>query len=254
MSGHHLKKRKDKKLADPKQNGGEQHKCNPGGNTHVRGNVEVDFPPSLKEQHNREQEKHNSREKVRQIVEALTLIGVFAAAGFSYWQGHQSKRLADVASNTYITANRPYVGISEVQKTPEVPPEFAQAEPKIQLLNADALLITALIKNFGNIPAEKFSAGGRLFLNHIEIPRIRIPDKPQTLYPSEAVSLSGIIRGKANVRDVLTGNQPLEMEVTIIYSGPGPGQDYRQCEKLQYNPSAQNFTRQGPLCEHPGTR
>src|SRR5450759_428 len=85
VSGHHLKKRKDKKLADPKQNGGEQHKCNPGGNTHVRGNVEVDFPPSLKEQHNREQEKHNSREKVRQIVEALTLIGVFAAAGFSYW-------------------------------------------------------------------------------------------------------------------------------------------------------------------------
>jgi hypothetical protein len=80
------KRRKKKPLSNPKQNGGHDDKCHSSGNTHVREEVEVSFSPYLVQKHDTEQQENNSRENAKRIVSILTLVGVFAAAGFAGWQ------------------------------------------------------------------------------------------------------------------------------------------------------------------------
>jgi hypothetical protein len=62
------KRRKAKSLSDLKQNGGDKNKYHSNGHAHVRGEVQVSFPPLLIEKHDAEQHENSSREDTKQLI------------------------------------------------------------------------------------------------------------------------------------------------------------------------------------------
>jgi hypothetical protein len=145
------KRRKKKPLPNPKQNGGHDDKCYSSGNTHVRGEVEVSFPPSLVQKHDTEQQENNSRENVKRIVSILTLMGVFAAAGFAGWQGCKTRDIAKTARDQLVRSVRPWVGLDDTK------PGFGLDIKPLVRFNPDGkafALYTIYIRLFGTSPAQ----------------------------------------------------------------------------------------------------
>jgi hypothetical protein len=239
-NGHKSGKGKNKPHPDPKQPSTDQHKCNSGGNTHVRGEVEVSLAPYLIEKYDATQKKNKSRENTKRTIEIVTLLGVFAAAGFSGWQGHLTSKIVKISQKTFDTSQRPYIGASAIDtrylsKDSKGVIKLSQ-EPIKDPLGID---VRVEIKNFGPVPGSDFDAHWRWFFDDKEVfDKGRLPSTPSTLYPGQPTYLTGQVLNP-EFGMLSRGTSKLVVEVTVNYDGPN-GHFY-ECSRHQYSADINGF-------------
>lgn len=250
MMSHKSKSRQQHQHSGPKQEGTAEEFNH--GMIHVKGSVEIDLVKDLREQQQRQHTERTAQNSKQLLWTKITAVLVFIYAGLTFWQAY-------VASETYATVNRPYVGVSAIGT-----PQFDQAQPDkgATTRTLKGIHFEAEFKNFGAIPAENVVNGWRVFFDGTEQwGHDKIPDKPSVLYQGEVKSLQGNVRG-ADASDIFEGRKTLEIEIYVSYFGPAssgvvglPGlvrrKNYRYCEKVHYAPDLSGFFSLGPTCTHP---
>jgi hypothetical protein len=87
------------------------------------------------------------------------------------------------------------------------------------------------IKNYGPLPAQKFRADIRYYLNTIQEHAEILPQQPYTLNPTEKNDMEGVVT-EVNYRDVMNGVKVVTLHLTISYDGPEG--HYEECEIHRY--------------------
>ncbi len=193
----------------------------------MRGTILTNLAPDEEKRHNAERAEDNAahateraedrrREAHKVWLERLTLAAVIIYATITFWQGCLTKQIAELTQRTYETSQRPYIGVNDVK------PNWIFASDANQERSFDDAIgmeFMTIIKNFGPVPGTDFAPSWRIFVNDVEQKTDKIPDTPTTLYPGGQVALKSQI-GKEAVQRLLKGEDTLEVEITIRYSGP----------------------------------
>jgi hypothetical protein len=130
----------DQPHARPNNTGREQQKRDASGDIHIRGEVQVKGPIEITQKTRTENSKHETREKVRLVVEILGLIAVIVYAYFAYWQ-------ADMMQKIFDAGNRPYIGPNGGTITTMI----NQSDNK-----PFGMEVKSEVKNFGTVPGDDF--------------------------------------------------------------------------------------------------
>lgn len=199
-----------------------------------------DNPTPRNEKKDSFEQKKFSLEQRKFKVECATLFLLFMYTAVAGWN-------LQVARDTFNAANRPYVGVNEVDvapvgKQPTGKPVMSGTKTK----ETNALVFRAQIKNFGPVPGTNFLARWRIFVAGVQrLGQKKVPDLPSTIFPSQSFYLKGGITGP-DYPAIISGEKTLTIEVTVEYDGPSG--HYKECNKNQYAPDINAFLNLGPMC------
>jgi hypothetical protein len=167
MSKKKPKRKKSKPLTDPTQNTSDDTRSQSGGNTHIRGEVEVSLEPSLIQKYDGYKHDDSARENIGRIISILTLAGVFLAAAFSGWQGQSSKTASDAATRAAKAAEdqgklayleeRAWVGPVNPAMKYRRPPRKGEGIPPL----TELLSVMVKFTNTGRTPAVNLRIGAK---------------------------------------------------------------------------------------------
>ena len=137
----------------------------------------------------------------------------------SLWLWQATADSADVTRRIFEAANRPYVGIENIE---------ANKDEKTH-----RLFFIVRTKNFGTVPAEQFDNNMQIFLGDDLVPTQGVPDKPKILFPGQAILNTGLI-GSSSYDALMAGTVTLRIVTTLTYKGPE--KEYpAYCNKSQYD-------------------
>src|SRR5689334_10247226 len=126
MSGKGSNKHHQKKHSQPHgEHGAAQEQHHASRNTHVTGDIKVDFPPDLKEEYRSAQQQPAPRSKMQKVVELVTLGIVTFYASVTWWQGCLTRTAIKQAADNFVTDHAPYVWPTAST------PEFTPSQPAI---------------------------------------------------------------------------------------------------------------------------
>lgn len=97
------------------------------------------------DQYNADRQEYNRREKQRVFREWLTIIGLFVAAGFAFWQWRELRSTDHTLRETLVASNRAWISPQTVRLTSDV--EIGSRAASIQII----------YENVGRFPALDFS-------------------------------------------------------------------------------------------------
>lgn len=97
---------------NPHQDSADHYKRHVEGNISVRGQIETNLPPDLREKQNTRDEETNARDKYRFGVEILTLIFVVLGAGLTGLYVYITHHIAKTGDEALYRQNRPWLGPS----------------------------------------------------------------------------------------------------------------------------------------------
>jgi len=216
----------------------------------IRGRIEIDRSPSLKEQHDSEHREDSAHERKKYRIECLTLLAVMLYAGLTFWLLLVNRSQMKIARDTFNAASRPYVGMNGWTFTYYIGDKpFSQANLTPEIFKeSTSFAFSAEIRNFGPVPGTNFVDTWKVFLDNEEIKQeAKIPELPGTIFPGQVKNLIGTMRGSDYIA-IKDGKKILIAEVTISYNGPAG--HYQECTKSQYAPAVANFFDLGP-CPKP---
>jgi hypothetical protein len=95
--------------SEPKQNGARAESENSG--LHLRGRVEIDLAPNLRNQHDTEYQQTASHGKKQLIATIIATIGAFLVALLTFWQGCLTRQAVNNAAEQFQIDQRPYVSV-----------------------------------------------------------------------------------------------------------------------------------------------
>ncbi len=159
------------------------------------------------------------------VIAAATVVNLLVSAGLWY----ATARTATIAEHAFEAANRPYVGVESI---------IALVDRTKKELN-----VTAIIKNFGSVPAEESTIRWEILMNGVAQPQTAVPDKPLTLFPTEISRLHAFCPDPF-FGQIMAGTATLEIIVRAVYYGPGK-KSYIYHEKSQYEPVRNVFSNLG---------
>lgn len=131
MSSKHPKPGAHKPHPQPNQASAQHDKCDVSGSIEVRGVVETKIPPNLEKKHDAADEKNETREKRRFVVEVLTLLFVVIYAFVTYLQWRDLR-------HNFKEEQRPYLAMAanQVPQATIGPTKFGAAfTAQIPLMN-----------------------------------------------------------------------------------------------------------------------
>lgn len=166
----------------------------------------------------------------------MALLGVWYYACLTRQANVINKRADDLAYRPYVGAGGLFAkcGFKDMNGNTHLSQSLVKA--------CTFLDFTAEIKNFGPVPATNYTARWRVFVGGIERRGSGIPDKPTTLFPGEALYLTGQI-GTNDYPSVISGEKNLICEITIQYEGPNG--HHTNCSKHAYSPRTNAFLNLG---------
>ncbi len=198
--------------------------------------------------HNFKEGLHKLREDVKnQASTAKFWLEVSAIVGLAVYTSIAGCQ-ARIAHDTYVAANRPYVGVEGIKvmylgKWDGVHPRNMT---EIPASDTELMDFRAQIKNFGPVPSINSRVNWRIFMNGVEEKIEKtIPDSPFKIFPAQIVYLSGQI-GTADYPLLMNGRKTLAVEVTVEYDGPSVHD--KECTKQQFAPNLNAFYDLGPRC------
>jgi len=238
---------------DASAGGDQKNQCRWNGETVVHGKMAIALPNEYFEQ------KHSSQQEVRTssnrqlLVNWLTFGAVLIYAGLTAWLGFLTRDLVQTSQRTYEASNRPYVGINDIvvmyadvgpQGTKEA--EFTTRPiTDVKKMSSSAFMFDIEVKNFGSVPGENTRIDRKTFFGGSELSTPSIPDKPSTIFPSQTLTIRGVM-GRDYYSAIMLGTKTLVQYVTISYDGPS--HRYSYCAKEQFNPKSKHFMDLGPIC------
>lgn len=159
----------------------------------------------------------------------------FAAAAYgavAFWQSYETRTLVKTAQDTYTAIDRPYVGIDTVDRA------FIKLDAHGNVINlggnakgAQAMGYRIGTKNYGSVPAEKFSSESKMTIGDEQVPGIYASKTPGELFPGQTVFFVVSV-GQSSYEDVIYGRKRLSLFVHLTYQYAGKSYEY--CEKQQY--------------------
>lgn len=167
----------------------------------------------------------------------LEVAAIFGLATYTSIAGCQAK----IAHDTYVAANRPYVGVEGIII------DFGSSKNRDMSIKkptneTDFFNFTTQIKNYGPVPGTNYVSSRKVYLGEKSQPIQTIPERSQTIFPGQIFQLPGFI-GTKDYHAIINGDTLLVEEVTIDYDGPHGHTHY--CEKLQYAPKYGSFITLG---------
>jgi hypothetical protein len=185
------------------------------------------------------QDRQHALDRKRYTVEKTTLFFLFVYVIFSGYQGCEMKKSVDIAHDTYVAANRPYIGVNTFQLA-----YFGEDKILRDRATKDtkAFAFKAEIKNFGPVPGSDFVGSWKGFLNGAEIKGTKIPDNPSILFPSQVAYLTHTVF-EPDYTALMNGQKTLAVEITVEYKGPSG--TYKYCERHQYAADVNGFINLG---------
>jgi len=180
------------------------------------------------------------------------LIGINGAAiilnfiiALIYWgQLGQMRESVKIAHETFVSTNRPSVGVNGILPLyvglNNANQAVYSAVPTKQSTN---FVLRVELKNFGSVTAEDFWITWKIFINGVLVPKDN-EEMPRhsKIYPGKFVYLPARI-GTADTPGISDGTKILELEVTV--HNKAPEEDYAYCEKHRYEPSVHAFMNLG---------
>jgi hypothetical protein len=91
------KRRGGKEQPTPDQNRTHHRKTDITGSVNIRGEIEAKVPADLEKKHDAAETEKNSRDKIRLVVEVLTLVGVIIYAFIAFLQWSATSDAVDAA-------------------------------------------------------------------------------------------------------------------------------------------------------------
>jgi hypothetical protein len=179
----------------------------------------------------------------------MSAILLFIYAALTFWQGCLTREIAKLTQRTYDTSQRPYIGISEINKFYiYIDKSGVQRISQEQIKEATGFDFRAVIKNFGPVPGTNFKPTWRQFINDVELKSaLGSTNALPSLYPSDQVYFEGAIRGD-QFKSIMDKTSIFDLEVTIEYDGP-TGHYPTECGKHRFVPELNAFANLGK-CTH----
>jgi len=167
---------------------------------------------------------------------ALLALIYYASVTRAQWKTMQeSNRINKISSEL---AYRPYIGEDGISVAyGEEDARGIWQLNQMQTPKTTMMDFGAQIKNFGPVPGRNHVSEWRIFMGSDEMPSVKIPDTPSTLFPGQVVGLSARV-GKKDFQSIISG-KTLVVEVTTEYDGPSG--HYKECTKSQYVPDNHGF-------------
>jgi hypothetical protein len=212
------------------------------GDARVHGAVEVHPSPSLVEQHAADRKEDNTQKNKEYTISIATLIAVIVYSGLTLILVIIGGWNVKIAHDTYVAANRPYIGVNTIQFVYFGDDAVPRDRPN---KDTNQLAFKAEIKNFGAVPGGDFAPTWKVFIGGVRAYNEGIPATPSILFPGQVAYLSANTGNEYTA--IVTGKKELVVEVTIQYSGPSAS--YQYCEKHQYSPVLNGFMGLGK-CTH----
>lgn len=199
----------------------------------VSGSIQTHTTPETEKKNDAERKEDRRRESHKIWLERLTLLAIVVYAGITFWQGCLTRKVVEVAQETYESSQRPYIGVNVINRN------FVYWDDK-GIRHASSALIkeatnmdfTAEMKNFGPVPGANFYPAWKVLWNDVALKGIdRIPDTPTTLYPSQTAVLYAQL-SREEFASLMDGTGRLELQITVAYDGPT--RHYTECKRFQY--------------------
>jgi hypothetical protein len=214
-------------------------KENANRHVYIEPPVQIDIVQDLKKQHETARAEDAASQRKQLFWTKIAAGLIFAYTLISAWQ-------LKVAHDTYIAANRPYVGVNAISTF-----FFSQNALGESIITKEPRQTTAgmeyriEVKNFGPIPGNHFRSDQKVLLGGKELVGTKVPDQPSVIFPSESVYLNGDLRDES-YHGIMDRTKVLVIEITSEYDGPSGHYEY--CEKKQFEPGRATFLNLG-MCE-----
>ena len=180
-------------------------------------------------------------DRIQMTLAVITLGAVLSSVINNY----ETKALVKTAQDTYETTNRPYVGLSTASATHaglgnDGKTFFSPQKTE----NTTQLNVSAVIKNFGSAPGEKFDPiwnaqiDGRIVQGH------KVPAGPGIIFPNQEVVFAASF-GEPDYSKIVSGTSTLQVTFDVKYEAHE--KSYRYCTTQQYNPRSSAFINLGTL-------
>jgi hypothetical protein len=221
------------------------------GSVRISGQVEAHLPPDLAKKKETADEKKESREKRKFIVECVTMGLVAIYASLTAWQGCESSQLVRTAQDTYNAVDRPYVGIGGLdvfllQREPDG--QLSVIRDSLKRGHANQMSFSIDVKNFGSVPALDVVTHIDARDNGSPISVEGVPDKGSELFPGNSFSMGGMA-GFNVYPAIASGKSIFQFDLHISYNYAH--QSYQYCVREQYSPQYVKFMNLGDMCGAP---
>jgi hypothetical protein len=112
LNSKHPKPGGGKSHPQPHQGGAQHNKCDVSGSIDVRGVIEAKLPPDLQKERDTAEEKKETRDRRRYVIEILTLIFVIIYAGLTGWYAWVAYRQWKDLRHNFETDERAWIALS----------------------------------------------------------------------------------------------------------------------------------------------
>lgn len=243
MSGE---KPKHDRSGDPQAKCGRKEQCN--CQVHIESPLTIDVTKAILKQHAEERaedQRHSKKQLFWTQVAAGLVLAYTLLTGLQTWQ---TRSIVKTAQDTYDATDRPYVGVAGTEIMFVGEKNKILGEGNIHLDEVRSFEYSVNIKNYGVVPAEKFSARMDVRLDGKPAEDRGIADVPGEIFPGQVQSIAGLVPPIVYA-PMAKGTSVMQMNVYVKYSYAG--KTYADCERAQYSPDLGRFFNLGPKCGDP---
>ena len=149
----------------------------------------------------------------------------------SQQSANAASKASEAAVASYEATVRPYLGVTAMPVKVAGPPSDLE--------------FSAILKNYGTIPAKSFEFDWNVVLDDKTISIPKSPTIPADLPPGETTTLGGAL-GTIETPLVMNGTHTFIVYVTYNYNWRDKHE--HTCEKSKFLPNMKRFADLGPIC------